>query len=84
MSAQDTFYQVSTVCVAIVVVILGYLAYQITITLKSLRKILDDVGQTADDITALKNTLKGAFMSVGSIFGKLGDRQAGRRARRKS
>ena len=50
MKSSDVFYYVAAAGIAGTVVIFAYLAYQITITLKSLRKILDDVGDTTGDI----------------------------------
>jgi len=50
------------------VAIFAFLAYQIAITLKSLRKILNDVGDTTGDINSVKNAVKFGIANFGSIF----------------
>lgn len=68
MKSIDVFYYVAAAGIGVAVVIFGYLAYQITITLKSLRKILDDVGDTTGDITSVKNAIKFVIANFGSII----------------
>lgn len=67
MRSIDVFYYVAAAGIAFAVAIFAYLAYQITITLKSLRKILDDVGDTTGDITSVKNAVKYGIANFGSI-----------------
>ena len=68
MKSSDVFYYVAAAGIAGTVVIFAYLAYQITITLKSLRKILDDVGDTTGDINSVKNAVKFGIANFGSII----------------
>lgn len=68
MRSSDVFYYVAAAGIAVAVGVFTYLAYQITITLKSLRKILDDVGDTTGDINSVKNAVKYGISNFGSII----------------
>lgn len=68
MKSVDVFYYVAAIGIAGAVVIFAFLAYQIAITLKSLRKILDDVGDTTGDITSVKNAVKYLISNFGSMI----------------
>jgi hypothetical protein len=68
MQSVDVFYYVAATGIAFAVAIFAYLAYQTSITLKSLRKILNDVGDTTGDINAMKNAVKYGISNFGSIF----------------
>lgn len=70
MNSNDIFYYSSSVAVALVAVTLVYLTYQITLSLKSLRRILDDVGEVTSDVTAFKRAVKQGFSKFGSFFGE--------------
>lgn len=70
MNSNAVFYYTSSAVVLIVAVVLIYLAYQITLTLKSIRRILDDIGETTADITSFKRAVKHGFSRFGSFFGE--------------
>lgn len=69
MNSADIFYYSSSFSVLIAVVVLVYLAFQITLSLKSLRRILDDVGDVTSDVTLLKSVIKRGFSNFGSFIG---------------
>lgn len=68
MKSVDFFYYVAAAAIVFTVAIFAYLAYQITITLRSLRKILDDVGDTTGDINSVKDAVKFGISNFGSII----------------
>ncbi len=70
MNSNDIFYYTSSVAVLVVAVTFVYLAYQITLALKSLRRILEDVADTTADVTAFKRVVKHGFSRFGSFFGE--------------
>lgn len=70
MSPNDIFQYASTAAVLIAAATFVYLAFQITLSLKSLRRILDDVGEATSDVTAIKRAVKRGFSSFGSFFGE--------------
>ncbi len=70
MSPNDIFYYSSSVAVLIVAATFVYLAYQITSTLKAIRRILDDVGETTHDVTTIKRAIKRGFSGFGSFLGE--------------
>ena len=68
MKSVDIFYYVAGAGILATVVVFAFLSYQITITLRSLRKILDDVGDTTGDINSVKNAVKYVISNFGSII----------------
>ncbi len=68
MRSVDVFYYVAAGGIAVAVAIFGYLAYQIVLTLSSLRKILNDVGETTGDINSVKNAVKFGIANFGSVI----------------
>lgn len=74
MSANDIFYYTSSAGVIVAVAVLVYLAFQISISLKSLRRILDDVGEATSDVTAIKRALKHGLSGFASFFGEVLER----------
>lgn len=70
MSANDIFYYSSSFAVIVAVIAFVYLVGQLTLTLKSLRRIIDDIGDTTADITAFRQTVKKGFSIFGSLFGQ--------------
>lgn len=74
MSANDIFYYTSSAAILVAVVTLVYLTYQIVLSLKSLRRILDDIGEATNDVTLIKRAVKHGFSGLGSFFGELVER----------
>lgn len=70
MSSNDIFNYSASVAVLIAAATLVYLVYQITLSLKTLRKILEDVGETTADVNAIRRVVKRGLLSFGSIFGR--------------
>lgn len=70
MNSNEVFYWVASFGIAIFVGVWVFLAFQITKTLKSLSKVLEDVGDTTGDINDLKNAVKQGVFSLGSFLTK--------------
>lgn len=74
MTSNDIFYYSSSAAVLLAAATFVYLAYRITRSLKSLRRILDDVGEATSDVTAFKRAVKYGFSRFGSFFGEVMER----------
>lgn len=70
MHAKDIFYYSSSLAVLVAVIAFVYIVGQLTLTLKSLRRIIDDIGDTTADITAFRQTVIKGLSIFGSLFGQ--------------
>lgn len=71
MSPQDVFYYSIATGVIVTVAILAYLVHQLTLTLKSLRDVIEDIRDTTRDLVSVKNGLKvGTLALIAKLFEK--------------
>lgn len=64
MPYQNFFYAALGVGFLILVGFISYAAYQLSLTLKELRFLIEDVDDTARDIQTIKNEIKFGFIKL--------------------
>ena len=60
---QDILYYILTLGFIVLVIFISYAAYQLTQTLKSLKRLIDEVQNTTRDVNLIKNKVKGIALS---------------------
>ncbi len=60
---QDILYYILTFGFIVLVIFISYAAYQLTQTLKSLKRLIDEVEDTTKDVNLIKNRVKGVALS---------------------
>lgn len=64
MSAQDFFYITVAVSFVVLAGFLSFAAFHLVKTLKSIKHVVDAIGETTDEISALKDGIKVALLKL--------------------
>ncbi len=64
MSGADVFYIIVGFSFLMLVFFVGYTAWQLSLTLRVLRGVIDDIHDTTRDFTRVKNGLKVGALSI--------------------
>lgn len=67
---QDILYYILTLGFIVLVIFISYAAYQLTQTLKSLKRLIDEIEDTTRDVNVIKDKIKlRALTGIATILG---------------